>query len=95
MDRREPSVACPCTVAALRLEVAEEGPDERGVEVFDRELARRLVKPLPREAEQETEAVAVASDRVGARVPLREQAISTADGRGRLSRGRITPRVRR
>jgi len=69
-------VAGPSTVTALGLEVSEEVADERRVEILERELAWRFVKPLRREAQQEAEAVPVPGDGVGARMPLCEQAVS-------------------
>src|SRR6266511_274041 len=52
VDRREPRVACPDAVAALLLEVIEEGADERRVDVREEQGGRRLADVLLGETEE-------------------------------------------
>ena len=73
VDRPEPGVAGPGTVAPCLLEMVEERADQRSVEIVDVELERLLAGPLVGEAEQQPERVAVGGDGLGAGVALGDQ----------------------
>ncbi len=83
-DCGQASVSCACGVAPLGLEVVEELADEARVEVFDPELRRGLSELFGREAQQQTEGIAVSGDGVGARPSLSKQAV----GEEGLQKGR-------
>ena len=76
VDRREAGVAGLDAAAAVVLQVLEERADQRGVEVLEVELRRRLAGPLLRKAEQQPEGVAVCGDGVRAGVAARCRAAS-------------------
>ena len=73
VDRPEPRVAGPGTVAPILFEMLEERADQRRVEIVDVELERLLAGLVVREGEQQPERVAVGGDRVRTRVALRDQ----------------------
>jgi hypothetical protein len=84
VDRPQPRVAGPGTVAAVLFEVGEERADQRRVEIAEVQLEWLLAGLLVREAEQQPERVAVGGDRLRAGVALGDQAL----GEERLQRGR-------
>src|SRR5947208_3284974 len=55
MDRGQPGVAGPHTVAPLMLQMVEEAGDQGCVEVGDIELRRRFVRLVSREADEESQ----------------------------------------
>src|SRR5713101_3420595 len=75
VDGRQPRVARTGAVSPPTLEVIEKLRQERRVEVFDGELRGRLVQVLICEAQQQTEGVAIGSDRMSAPAPLPNEAV--------------------
>lgn len=75
MDRRQPEVPGTGAIASMLLEVVEEGPHERRVEIADLECGRGLAGLRMGEAEQETERVAVSRYGVGAHVTLSDEPV--------------------
>ncbi|MNL73748.1 hypothetical protein D3C87_1992520 [compost metagenome] len=80
MDRRQPQVAGPGRDPARRLQFVEEGEDQRCIDVIQGERRGRLAQPPLHEPQQQTEGIAVRSDRVRAGLallhqPLREEAL--------------------
>src|SRR6266498_3463323 len=74
MERRESCVAAASGIAAVLLEMVEELAEEGGVEIGDREAGGGATETLGREAQKQTESVAIGCHRVWARAPLLEQA---------------------
>jgi len=66
VDRPEPRVAGPGTVAPIFFEVVEERADQRRVEIVDVQLERLLAGLSLGEGEQQPESVAVGGDRLRA-----------------------------
>ena len=83
-DSGEPGIAAARSVAPLRLDVRQEVGDEVGVELLDLEPGGRFAALLAGEAQEQTERVAVARDRVGAGVHLRGEPL----GKEALQEGR-------
>jgi hypothetical protein len=67
-DRGEAQVARPDPDRSARLEIVEEGADERGVEIGQIEPRGRLAQSRLREGEQQPERIAVGGDGVRAGV---------------------------
>jgi hypothetical protein len=93
VDRGEPGVAGPGAVSPSVLEVVEEGPDQRRVEVGELEPGGRRARSLLGEGEQEPERVPVGGDRVRAHLPLGEEPLGEErfQDRGKRAHG-STPR---
>ena len=72
MDRRQPQVARPRALAALRLQFVEEG-ETSGASIGQHQRRRRLAQALLREPQQQPERVAVRGDRVRAGPALPHQ----------------------
>ena len=70
LDRREARVAARYPVAAVALEMFEEGHDELRVELFDAEAGGRALESARCELEQQHEGVAVSRPRMRAGVAL-------------------------
>ena len=68
VDRGEPGVAGPGTVATIMLEVVEERADQRRVEIIEVKLGWLFADLSCGELEQQPERVAVSGDRPGAGV---------------------------
>ena len=73
VNRAEPRVAGPRTVAAFVFEVAEERADQRRVQVVDVQLEWLLTSLVVREAQQQPERVAVGGDSLRAGIALGDQ----------------------
>ena len=69
-DRGQPRIAAAGAVAALAFDVDQEVAHQVGVQIFDLEFRRRPAGPLAGEAQQQAERVAIAGDRVRARLHL-------------------------
>ena len=74
-DRRQARVAGPCAVAALRLEMVREGPDEGGVQLAHGQVDRRFLQLPLGVADQQAERVAVACDGMRAGPELLPEAV--------------------
>ena len=66
VDGRQTRVATASAVPTVFFKVFEESPDDRSVQVFEREGRRLLVEPLASEAKQESEGIPVCCNRVRA-----------------------------
>jgi len=55
----QPVVSCPRAVAAVKLEVLQELPEERSIEVFDAQFGGRPSEALRGELEQQAKGVSV------------------------------------
>lgn len=75
VNRGQTRIAGSTTVAAPLLEVLEKPPDERGLDLLRFQHRGRLAQLVGGEAEEQTKRVAVAGDRMRARLPLSEQAV--------------------
>jgi hypothetical protein len=96
-DRGETGVAAAGTVAPLRLDMGEEVTHQHTIQVFHPEPSRRLSGLLAGKAQQQAEGVAVARDRVRARLHLPAQPVGEEhlhEGRKRRCRHRVTSPAR-
>ena len=75
VERCQPRVTSSYAVVPARLEVIEEQAEERGVEVLEVERRRGPAETLFREAEEQSEGVAVAGDGVLAGAELMNESI--------------------
>ncbi len=74
-DRGEPGVAAARAITPRGLGMDEEVGDQIGVDVLDRQLDRRLAVSSARISEQQPERVAIARDRMSARLHLGAQPV--------------------
>ena len=72
MNRGEPRVPGATTVAALLLQMLEKSPDERGVQILRAQGRWGLAQVVGRKPEEQAKCVAIAGNRVRARLPLAE-----------------------
>ncbi len=86
MERRESGVTAAGGVATFALEVVEELAEEGSVEIGELEPGWSSAEACCREAQEQTEGVAVGGHRVWARPPLLEQAVGEE---GLQERGKI------
>jgi hypothetical protein len=70
VDCRQPGVTSADGVLAFLIEIDKEAPNERSVEVFEKQCAGSFTKLVLGEAEEEAKGVTVGGDRVGARLEL-------------------------
>jgi hypothetical protein len=80
-------ISCPCTVAALVLEIIEELPKEGCVEIFDPQCGRRAAETFRCELEQQTKGVTVSRYSMQAHAELFPQAIGEEKLNERLQAG--------
>jgi hypothetical protein len=94
-DGSQARVAGAHGVAAVALEVVEEGADERRVEVREVEPRGRRARPLGGEPQEEPPGVAVGGDGLRAGLPLPDEPLGEErlEGRGERAHGR-SPRWR-
>src|SRR5262249_36835953 len=69
-DGRQPTVATAGRDTSILLQVVEERPDQRRIDIFEGDAIWRFAQPLARELEQQAEGVAVRADRVRTCLPL-------------------------
>jgi len=77
MQRCQPRMTTDGTMATFLLQMRKKRAEERRVQVLERQRRRSFVQPLLGKPEEEAAAVAVAGDRVGARLPLAHQSVGT------------------
>src|SRR5262249_47679864 len=73
-DGCQPAVATASRDTPILLQVVEERPDQRSIDILERDAIRGLAQSLARKLEQQAEAVAVRADCVGACLPLLHKA---------------------
>ena len=74
-DGGEPGVAATSAITPRGLGVGEEVRDQIGVDVFDRQVDRRLFAASARISQQQPERIAIAGDRMSARLQLRAKPV--------------------
>jgi hypothetical protein len=79
-DGREADVAGARAVAAVALQMVEEGADEPHVEILDLKIGRLPLHPGGGEAQEQDEAVRVGCDRMWARAALARQVVPQEGG---------------
>ena len=72
VNRGQPRIAGPTGVAAPLLQVLEKPPDERGREILRVQPGGGLAQLVGREAQEQPKRIAIAGDRMRARLPLSE-----------------------
>ena len=87
VDGRQAGVAGSDAVVTVSFEMVQEGPDERGVEIVEVEIARRPSGSLRGETEQQTERVSVGGDGVAAGSFLVDESLGEEAFQGGGERG--------
>jgi hypothetical protein len=75
MERRQSDISAAGSVAALLLEVVEEGAEKDSIKILEAHGRRRLLETALRKPKEETEGIAIARDGMRACVELTHEAV--------------------
>jgi len=75
MNRRQPGIASPCTVAPVAFKMVKERADESAVEIVQRQCGWSFPQFLPGIVKKQPEGVAIGCNRIGAGVALCDESV--------------------